>query len=57
MEIWKELLGTWVGQLSLGVIIFTIIMMAYFARMFIKKTLEAEKEQKKHSKTEHQGHA
>ncbi|WMS85926.1 DUF3149 domain-containing protein [Pleionea litopenaei] len=57
MEIWKELLGTWVGQLSLGVIIFTIIMMAYFARMFIKKTLEAEKEQKKHNKTEHQGHA
>ncbi len=39
MEIWKELLGTFTGQLSLAVIVFILIMGAYLARMFIKKAM------------------
>jgi Protein of unknown function (DUF3149) len=32
----KELLRTFTGQLSLGIILFVIIMGAYLTRMFIK---------------------
>ncbi|NVK88985.1 MAG: DUF3149 domain-containing protein [Gammaproteobacteria bacterium] len=46
MEVWKELLGTWVGQLSLAVIVVTMIMMAFFARLFIKKMHDAEAQEK-----------
>lgn len=33
---YKDLFGTFTGQLSLGIIIFVILMAAYFIRMFIK---------------------
>ncbi len=39
MEIWKELFGTYEGQLSLAVIVFTLVMAAYFIRLFIKNTM------------------
>ncbi len=47
MEIWKELLTTFEGQLSITVILVTIIMMIYFARMFIKKTLSEPQDNSK----------
>lgn len=40
MEIWKELFGTYEGQLSLAVIIMTLVMAGYFIRLFVKNTLK-----------------
>ncbi|NVJ60765.1 MAG: DUF3149 domain-containing protein [Gammaproteobacteria bacterium] len=45
VEIWKELLGTYVGLLSLAVIIAVFLMGIFYTRMFIKKIKEAEAEQ------------
>ncbi len=39
MAIWKELLGTYEGQLSLAVVIAILVMAGYFTRMFIKNAL------------------
>lgn len=55
MEIWKELLGTFVGQLSLAVIIVVLLMGAFYVRLFIKKMKEGEAEQRRLNK--HQNHA
>jgi hypothetical protein len=46
MEIWKELLGSFEGQLSLAVILFMIVMVVYFARMFIKNAMNEETKEK-----------
>ncbi len=42
MEIWKELLGTFTGQLSLAVIVVVLIMAAFFTRMFITKAMNEQ---------------
>jgi uncharacterized membrane protein len=42
MAIWKELLGSFEGQLSLLVVLFMLAMMVYFARLFIKKAMQQE---------------
>lgn len=38
MELWAELLTTWIGLLSLFVIVFMIGMMAFLVTMFIRKS-------------------
>ncbi|ABI57161.1 DUF3149 domain-containing protein [Alkalilimnicola ehrlichii MLHE-1] len=38
MELWAELLTTWIGLLSLFVIVFMIGMMAFLITMFIRKS-------------------
>ncbi len=41
---YKDLFGTFTGQLSLGIIIFVILMAAYLTRMFIKLSDPKNKE-------------
>ncbi|WP_144392382.1 DUF3149 domain-containing protein [Pleionea sediminis] len=47
MEIWKELLGTYEGQLSLAVIIVVLIMGGFYTRMFVKNALAPKKDEEK----------
>lgn len=44
----KELLRTFAGQLSIGIILFVIVMGAYLTRMFVK--LSSEEQQQEQSK-------
>lgn len=37
---YAELFGTFTGLLSLGVIVFVLVMAAYFTRMFIKMSAD-----------------
>lgn len=37
----KELFGTFVGQLSLAVLLFIIVMAVYFYKLFVRKMNEA----------------
>ncbi len=46
MEIWKELFGTFEGQLSLIVIFIVLIMAGFFTRMFIKNSSKSEHQSK-----------
>lgn len=46
MEIWKELFGSYEGQLSLAVIIMTLIMAGYFIRLFVQNTRKDESKEK-----------
>lgn len=42
-ELWAELLSDWVGQLSLFVIAFVIVMAIFFIGYFVKKSGEGPK--------------
>jgi hypothetical protein len=42
-ELWAELLSDWVGQLSLFVIAFVILMAIFFLVWFMKKSGEGPK--------------
>jgi hypothetical protein len=42
-ELWSELLSDWVGQLSLFVIVFVILMAIFFLIWFMKKSGEGPK--------------
>jgi len=42
-ELWAELLSDWVGQLSLFVIAFIIVMAIFFIINFLKKSGEGPK--------------
>ena len=42
-ELWAELLSDWVGQLSLFVIAFVIVMAIFFIGYFLKKSGEGPK--------------
>jgi regulatory protein YycI of two-component signal transduction system YycFG len=42
-ELWAELLSDWVGQLSLFVIAFIIVMAIFFIIYFLKKSGEGPK--------------
>lgn len=42
-ELWAELLSDWVGQLSLFVIAFVILMAIFFLILFLKKSGEGPK--------------
>jgi hypothetical protein len=42
-ELWAELLSDWVGQLSLFVIAFVIVMAIFFIILFLKKSGEGPK--------------
>lgn len=42
-ELWAQLLSDWVGQLSLFVIAFVIVMAIFFISYFLKKSGEGPK--------------